>query len=159
MRFSSNTIQRSIMNVGHIPVQLRAKTECRATDYYIIRNGDCSLLEFAFDNKDFFICRITLLLCEDCWKTMKRYSIPNRHKNGDVLIDNSGEIDTPTFRCEVYPNAVRIVVSDADSSEWVSSDNLVWELTDHGDLVSLCVLDPTGKVSEHCLREIEANLL
>lgn len=158
MRFSANTIKRTITTIEYIPIQLRTKKECQATEYYYIRKGDRSLLEFAFDSKDSTIQRITLLICEDYRKTMKAYFVPDNHKNGDVLIDESGEIDTKTFHCEVYPNAVRIVVSDADSSECVSSENLVWELTDQGDLVSICILDSTGKVSEHCLIELEANL-
>ena len=158
MRFSANIVKRMIKSVNYIPIQLRTQKECQATEYYNIRKGDRSLLEFAFDRKDSTIHRITLLVCEEYRKTMKTYYLPDNHKNGDVLIDDSGEIDTPTFYCEVYPNAVRIVVSDADSSKCVSSENLVWELTDQGDLVSICVLDSTGKVSEHCLRELEANL-
>ena len=159
MIFSANTVKRMIKTVDYIPLQLRTKKECQATEYYSIRKGDCSLLEFAFDCKDSTIHRITLLICEEYKKLMRPYFIPDKHKYGDVLIDNSGEIDTLTFRCEVYPNAVRIVVSDADPSECISSENLVWELTDQGDLVSICVLDATGKVSGHCVKELEANLL
>ena len=158
MRFSANTVKKMIKSVDYIPLQLRTDKECQATEYFNIRKGDRSLLEFAFDSKDSTIHRITLLICEEYRKTMKTYYIPDKHKNGDVLIDGSGEIDTPTFRCVIYPNAVRIVVSDADSSECISSENLVWELTNQGDLVSICVLDPTGIVSEHCFRELEANL-
>ena len=157
MKISNITTDKIINILDYIPLQLRAKNECKATEYFTIRKGDRSLLEIAFDSEDATIHRITLLICEEYQKILEPYYVPNDCKKGDISVNTPGEIDSPTFRCEVYPNAIRILVSDADSCECVFAENVVWELTEKGDLVSICILDPTGKASNHCYRELEAN--
>lgn len=66
-------------------------------------------------------------------------------------------IDSSVFRCEIFENAVKVVVSDIVPRNCIASENVVWELSDQGDLVSLCILDSTGELSEHCFKELEAN--
>ena len=157
MKFSNNTVHRIIKNIDYIPVQLRTDKECQASEYYYIRKGDHSLLEFAFDSSNGTIHRITLLICKDYQVINEPYRIPENHKSGDVFAETSGEILSQVFRCEIYPNAVRVIVSDSVSVDYILSENLVWELNSRGDLISFCVLDPTGKVSDHCQRELEIN--
>lgn len=157
MIISNKTVNRKINNVDYIPLQLRTGNECQATEYYSIRKGDRSIVEFAFDNDDATIHRITLLICEEYCKISEPYCIPNQIKFGDVLVEKSGETESPVFRCEIYPNAVKIVVSNESPCECIMSENVVWELTDQGDLISLSILDPTGEMSDHCFKELEAN--
>ena len=115
------------------------------------------MLEFAFDEQDGTIYRITLLICEEYRKISCLYCIPDNHKSGDVLADMSGEIDSQTFSCEIHPNAVKIIVSNDDVSDCIASNNIVRELSDRGDLVSISILDSTGIVSKHCFNELKAN--
>ncbi len=157
MRFTNNATDRIVKKIDYIPLQLRTDAECQATEYYTIRKGDCSLLELAFDSETATIHRITLLICEEYRKLADPYRTPANHKNGDVLAEAHGETDSSVFYCEIYPNAVKVVVSDAYPCVCIASDNTVWELTEQGALVSVCVVDPTGEASEHCFKELEAN--
>lgn len=157
MKYSNKEVDRIAKIIDYIPLQLRTEGECQATDSFYIRKGDCSLLEFAFDEQDATIHRITLLICEDYRKISNLYCIPGNHREGDVLAAPSGEIDSQTFWCEIYPNAVKIIVSNDEVSDCITSNNIVWELNDRCDLVSICILDSTGNVSNHCIKELEAN--
>lgn len=157
MKYANKAVNRTIKIVDYIPVQVRTEGECRATASYDIRKEDCSLLEFAFNEQDATIHRITLLICAEYRKISKLYCIPENYRNGDVLAGLSGEIETPCFFCEIYPNAVRIVVLNDDICDCIASNNIIWELNGRSELVSICILDPTGKVSNHCFKELEAN--
>jgi|GEM_PF-2967066 len=157
MKYCNKCIKRAINNADYIPVQLRTEKECQATAYYNIRKGDRSLLELALDDKDTIICRITLLICEEYYRISEMYCVPNEHRNGDILVENHGETDSRVFRCEIFENAVKVVVSDNVPHDCIASENVVWELSEQGDLVSLCILDSTGELSEHCFQELEAN--
>ena len=157
MKYYNKRVKRVIKNVDYIPAQKKKKKECQATAYYNICKGDRSLLELALDDKDAIVCRITLLICEEYQRKSELYRVPNEHRDGDVLIEKQGETDSRVFRCEIFENAVKVVVSDIVSHDCIASENVVWELSDQGDLVSLCILDSTGELSEHCFKELEAN--
>ena len=157
MKYYNKSVKRVIKNVDYIPVQLRTEKECQATAYDNIRKGDRSSLELALNDKDAIVCRITLLICENYHRISELYRIPNEHRDGDVLIENHGETDSQVFRCEIFENAVKVVVSDIVPHDCIVSENVVWELSERGDLVSLCILEPTGGLPEHCFKELEAN--
>ena len=137
-------------------MQVRAEKECFATDYLRVRKGNQSLLELAI-GEDASVCRITLLLCSEFGKTDASYQIPDKHENGDVFVESSGEVEASVFFCRIYQNAIKIIVSDLPVHTCVVSDSVVWELAANGDLTSVCVIDPTGHASEHCITELQAN--
>lgn len=157
MKYCNKTVKRIVKKIDYIPVQLRTEKECQATGYYNIRKGDRSLLELALYDKNETVCRITLLICEEYQRKSEQYRIPNKHRSGDLLIETPGETDSQVFRCEIFQNAVKIIVSDEKPCDCISSENVVWEISNRGDLVSLCILDSTGGLSEHCFEELEAN--
>lgn len=90
MIYSNKAVNRIIKINDYIPIQLRIEGECRAAESSGIRKGDCSLLEFAFDDRDAAIHRITLLICETYRKIPQFYAIPDNHRNGDVLAELPG---------------------------------------------------------------------
>ena len=49
--------------------------------------------------------------------------------------------------------AVKQTLSDLPCADRVLSGNTLWELSEHGDLISVCVIDPTGSLSDHCRDE------
>ena len=157
MTITNTSIQRSIVLTEYIPVQVRAETACNTIDYYSFRKDDTSLLELAFDQMDHIISRITLVICADYRQVAEEYPLPAEYTKGDLLVDVPGEIDTSTFSCVIYHNAVKIIVSDLPVSKTILSDNIVWELSEQGNLVSVCLVDPTGKASEHCNLELSSN--
>ena len=157
MTITNTSIQRSIVLTEYIPVQVRAETACNTIDYCSFRKDDTSLLELAFDQTDRMIYRITLVICADYWQAAEEYRLPAEYTKGDLLVDVPGEIDTSTFSCVIYQNAVKIIVSDLPVCKTVLSGNIVWELSEQGNLVSVCLVDPTGKASEHCSLELSSN--
>lgn len=156
MKITHNPLKRNIAISDYIPLQVRTDNEW-ATDYLCINKSDHSMLELGFFNYDSTIHCITLLICQDYKKIDECYQIPRNLQTGDVLAESADNIETQTFRCEIYYNAVKVVVSDAAPDVCVSSGCVVWELTGKGDLVSLCVVDSTGAMSEHCYKELEYN--
>ena len=151
---TSSPMQRSVILTNYIPLQVRAKKECQVADYYSIRKSDTSLLELTFDQTDHLIHRITLIICAEYHKTSEEYQLPNEYTHGDLIVESSAEIDTAVFSCIIFRNAVKITFSDLAVCKRVLSDNVVWELSDQGKLVSLCVIDTTGRASEHCSVEL-----
>ena len=157
MKISHTMINRKIVITDYIPLQVRTEQECQATDYLYAKKGDHSLLELSFNKNDSTIHRITLLICKDYKRINENYQIPSNYESGDVLVESMGEIELSIFRSVIYSNAVKVVVSNEVPDSCISSGNVVWELNGCGDLVSLCVIDPTGITSEHCYKELEAN--
>ena len=157
MTITNTVVKRSVVLTDYIPLQARTEKEFREVEYCSFRKGDTSLLELAFDHADQLIHRITLLLCADYRQTPEEYQLPTDCVKGDLLIDSSAEIDTAVFSCVIYRNAVRITVSELPVCKSVLSDNIVWGLSDQGDLISVCLIDATGKASEHCNLELSSN--
>ena len=157
MKISSSMIYRSIIISDYVPLKLRAEKEYQATDYFYVRKADSSLLEIAFDTSDSTICRITLLLCENFQRIDEDFISPDNVIDGDILIDTTCDIESPMFNCKIYQNAVKIEVSDEETCKVVSSGNVLWELSEKGNLVALCVIDPSGRMSEHCFNELSSD--
>ena len=158
MKYTKEKIKRIITYDCYIPFQVRFN-EGYATDYLIIRKGNSSLLEFGFNEYNFFVYRITLVICKEYQKVPHLYSMPKDYKEGDILIDQSEEIYTDIFYCEIYLDAVKIIVSNNKVNEIIKSDNVIWELDNNDDLVSICVLDSSGKVSYNCYDVLWTNTL
>ena len=157
MTITNTSIQRSIVLTEYIPVQVRAETACSTIDYCSFRKNDTSLLELAFNQADHIIYRVTLVICADYRQVAEEYPLPTEYTKGDLLVDVPGENATSIFSCVIYQNAVKIIVSDLPVSKTIFSDNIVWELSEQGDLVSVCLVDPTGKASKHCSLELSSN--
>lgn len=157
MTITNTSIQRSIVLTEYIPLQLRAEKACDTIDYCSFRKDDTSLLELVFDQTDHIIYRVTLVICADYRQATEEYQLPAAYVEGDLLVDAPAEIDVSSFSCEIYQNAVKIIVSDMPVSKTVLSGNIVWELSEQGNLVSVCLVDPTGKASEHCSKELSSN--
>ena len=157
MTITNTFIQRSIVLNEYIPMQVRAEKEYNAVDYCSFRKDNNSLLELAFDQTDHIIYRVTLVICADYRQAAEEYPLPAEYTKGDLLVDAPAEIDTSTFSCVIYQNAVKIIVSDLPVSKTVLSGNIVWELSEQGNLVSVCLVDLTGKASEHCSLELSSN--
>ena len=157
MTITNTSIQRSIVLTEYIPVQVRAEKACNTIDYCSFRKNDTSLLELAFNQADHIIYRVTLVICADYRQVAEEYPLPTEYTKGDLLVDVPGENATSIFSCVIYQNAVKIIVSDLPISKTVLSGDIVWELSEQGDLVSVCLVDPTGKASKHCSLELSSN--
>ena len=84
--------------------------------------------------------------------------MPKSYTLGDVLIEFPEEIESSLFFCTIYKNAVKITVSDDFCNLCILSENVVWELSDKGTLISLCIIDPSGNVVEHCYQELSSDI-
>ena len=157
MTITNTSIQRSIVLTEYIPVQVRAETACNTIDYCSFRKNDTSLLELAFNQADHIIYRVTLVICADYRQVAEEYPLPTEYTKGDLLVDVPSENATSIFSCIIYQNAVKIIVSDLPISKTILSGDIVWELSEQGDLVSVCLVDPTGKASKHCSLELSSN--
>ena len=157
MTVTETSIKRSIVLVEYIPLQVRAEKECAIADYSSFHKSDISLLELTSDQATQHIRRITLVICAEYHRLSTDYQLPAEYTHGDLLLDSPAEIETDVFYCDIFRNAVKITVSGAPVYKAVLSDNIVWELSERGNLVSVCVIDTTGKSSEHCYMELSNN--
>ena len=157
MTITNTSIHRSIVLTEYIPVQVRAEKACNTIDYCSFRKNDTSLLELAFNQADHIIYRVTLVICADYRQVAEEYPLPTEYTKGDLLVDVPSENATSIFSCIIYQNAVKIIVSDLPISKTILSGDIVWELSEQGDLVSVCLVDPTGKASKHCSLELSSN--
>ena len=156
MKYIDKKIKRIAMLDCYIPLQLKTKEEFLTDEYLFFRKENHSLLEIGYAQNS-IIHSITLLICKEYKEIPHLYAIPKDYKDGDVLIDNSKEINTDIFYCEIYLNAVKIIVSNNEVNEIIKSDNVIWELDNNNTLVSICVLDSLGKISYNCLDVLNTN--
>lgn len=157
MTITNTPTKRSVTLTDYIPLQVRTERDKQLVDYCTFRKGDSSLLEFAFGQENHIIQRITLVICADYSQVEEVYQIPAGCEDGDVLFDSPAEIETAVFSCRIYSDAVKVKVSDAHPYKQILSNNIVWEVSEEGAFISLCVLDKTGAVSKHCLTELSDN--
>ena len=154
MRYTSEIMKKEVLIEAYMPLKLKSEAVVRFADYFIYRCCDHSLLEIVFDEKDHKVYRINMPICKDCKIIYSNYELPAEFVAGDVQIDGSEDITTDVFFCEIYQNAVRVVLSNRTVSQRIVADNLVWELDENDRLVSLTVYNQPSEVIEHVLCEL-----
>ena len=157
MTITNEATHRELVLDDYIPLKLAAAAPCHDAMYYIVRKGDHSLLELTFDQDDAKVKRITLLLCLNCRRLTEIFPLPGSCEIGDVLVDSAADVDTDSFECIVYDDAVEIIVSNEAVSQSVLSGNVLWNLSEEGKLISICIVHLERDVAEHCWCELQQN--
>lgn len=157
MRITNEATHRELVRDDYIPLKLTAAAPCHDAMYYTVRKGDHSLLELTFDQDDAKVKRITLLLCLNSRRLKEGFSLPGSYETGDVLVDSAADEETETFECIVYDDAVEIIVSNEAVSQAVLSGNVLWNLSEEGKLISICIVHLERDVAEHCWCELQQN--
>ncbi len=154
MTITKENIIRKPVLTEYIPLQLLSVQPCREKGFCRFRQGDNSLLELVFDRTDSFIKQITLLICCDVSRAIGAYRIPLQAEHGDLLIDTPSDAECPDFKCVLYDNAVKVILSDAPTEKVFFSGDIVWDITKDCQLVSVCAVNLSKQLVDHCCQEL-----
>ena len=154
MKYTNTIFKKNVVNEEYVPLLIKAPMQTENASYVIYRYGDNSLLEITFDEKDFNVYRINMVICKEFHRINSCYVLPENFTKGDVAIDDAKEVITNKFECVIYDDAISVIVNDAQIEERIMSDNIIWELDASGNLVSLTVYNQSAEIIEHTFEEL-----
>jgi hypothetical protein len=157
MIYTKNIFIKKVKIEEYIPLMIRSKEQVGIADYVIYKNQN-SLLEIVFDKENQNVYRICMPICGQVEKVNENFSIPKEIVKGDLLVDKSEEIITESFKCYLFNDAIKIKVSEKKGSQFISSDNVLYEL-DNEELVSITLYSQTKKIVEHTYKELCGNAI
>ena len=85
-----------------------------------------------------------------------KYALLNNCVEGDLLIDIHGDILTETFFCEIYQDAIRVVLNKEAAIQTIVSDNVAWEINAGGTVTSMIVFGQCKEIIKHTLVELSS---
>ena len=157
MKYSTSILTKKAVIEDYIPLLIKTEQKLGNTNYMFFRQDTKKgLLEIGFDASTHLVHKICLLMCKDYRVLETGYLIPDDHVVGDLIIEAPNDIITSTFFCEIYSNAIKILISSETSTERIVSDNLVWELNDNGSITSLTVYGLSHNYIKHAIDELSS---
>lgn len=154
MKYTNKIFKKNVVIEEYVPLLLKSPIRIENANYVIYRYGDNSLLEITFDEKDYNVYRINMVICEIFHRINSCYVMPKEFTKGDIVVDVAEEIVTNKFECDIFNDAIRVTVNDAQIEERIISDNIIWELDASGNLVSLTVYNQSAEIIEHTFEEL-----
>lgn len=155
MRMSNNVINGSVLLEDYIPLKFVSDENNASLDYARYSKGDKSLLEFAFDKNTRQLYRLLLVLCDDFSINDYCFSIPEISESGGLLFDDSFDGECSIFHCEVFKDAITIKISENSLNKRVISNNILWEIDDKHELISVTLFNLSYKEIEHTITELQ----
>lgn len=157
MKYSRTILQKKVIIDDYIPLLIKAEQKSNDMEYLYYRGENKQgLLEVGFDAFTQQVHKICLLICKDYRVIDAEYVHSNNRLEGDLLIDTSDDITTTTFFCEIYKDAISVVLSAESVSQTFVSDNIAWGVGPNGDLVSVTVYGLNNEVTMHAIDELSS---
>lgn len=144
-----------IITEDYIPLKILSDKAYSSLGYVKYVKGDSSLLEISYDEETHKLYRILLIICKDFSFNERYFAIPDSVQKSSIKIDNSDKIECEIFKCEIYKNAVRIIVSENSVYYTVISGKVLWELDKDCKLISLTVVGLSELEINHTITELE----
>ena len=155
MRTSNQIINGSVLLEEYIPLKFISNEKNGSLDYARYSKGDKSLLEFAFDTTTKQLYRILLVLCEDFSINECCFSLPDIFESGSLLFDHSIDKECSIFHCEVFKDAINLKLSESKFNKSIISDNILWEIDDKNELISVTLFNLSHEEIEHAITELQ----
>ena len=155
MRTSNQIINGSVLLEEYIPLKFISNEKNKSLDYARYSKGDKSLLEFAFDTNTKQLYRILLVLCEDFSINECCFSLPDIFESGSLLFDHSIDKECSIFHCEVFKDAINLKLSESKFNKSIISDNILWEIDDKNELISVTLFNLSHEEIEHAITELQ----
>lgn len=155
MRTSNQIINGSVLLEEYIPLKFISNEKNGSLDYARYSKGDKSLLEFAFDTTTKQLYRILLVLCEDFSINECCFSLPDIFESGSLLFDHSIDKECSIFHCEVFKDAINLKLSESKFNKSIISDNILWEIDDKNELISVTLFNLSHEEIEHTITELQ----
>lgn len=155
MRTSNQIINGSVLLEEYIPLKFISNEKNESLDYARYSKGDKSLLEFAFDTNTKQLYRILLVLCEDFSINECCFSLPDIFESGSLLFDHSIDKECSIFHCEVFKDAINLKLSESKFNKSIISDNILWEIDDKNELISVTLFNLSHEEIEHAITELQ----
>lgn len=155
MRTGNQIINGSVLLEEYIPLKFISNEKNASLDYARYSKGDKSLLEFAFDTNTKQLYRILLVLCEDFSINEYCFSLPDIFESGSLLFDDSIDKECSIFHCEVFKDAITLKLSESKFNKSIISDNILWEIDDKNELISVTLFNLSHEEIEHTITELQ----
>ncbi len=152
MRYTENRLKKKVRLEEYIPLALCAQEDVSSANY-VIYTAENSHLELVFDEVDHKIYRITMCICKNFDRINEDFKLPQDILSGDLLIDEDFRNETKKFLCEIYNNAIKVILDDRQGNRFIASDNILYELIDE-ELISITLYEQPKKVIDHTFKEL-----
>ena len=157
MKLSNDILRKKVIIDDYLPLLVKADQKASNAEciYYRHENKQ-GLLELGFDATTQQVHKICLLICKDYRVIDAEYRHSNNRIEGDLLIDTPIDVTTATFFCEIYKDAISVVLSAESVIQTFVSDNIVWGVGPDGGLVSVTVYGLNSEATMHAIDELSS---
>lgn len=157
MKFSNTIQQKKVIIDDYLPLLVKAEQKAADTDhiYYRHKNNQ-GLLEIGFDTTSQLVHKICLPICKDYQLMNSEYTLPDNSIAGDLCIDNPSDTTTDILLCEIYSNAISIVLSKETAVQTIASDIVAWGIDTGGSLVSVTIYGLSREATMHAINELSS---
>lgn len=145
----------SVVLEEYIPLKFISDKKNTSLDYARYSKDNKSLLEFAYETNSKQLHRILLVLCQNFSINECYFSLPSLFETGSLLFEESVDKECSTFHCEVFRDAVKIKLSESKLDKSIISDNILWEIDDKNELISITLFNLSHKAIEHTITELQ----
>jgi hypothetical protein len=152
MRYTENIFKKKARLEEYIPLAICAQEDVSSANY-VIYTAENSYFELVFDEVDHKIYRITMCICKNFNRINEDFNLPTNILLGDLLIDENFRKEANKFLCEIYNNAIKVLLDDRQGNRFVASDNILYELIDD-ELISITLYAQSKKVIDHTYKEL-----
>ena len=155
MRIDNQITKGTVLLEEYIPLKFISDKKNTSLGYVRYSKDNKSLLEFTFEASSKQLYRILLVLCEDFSVNDCYFSLPVAFEYGSLLFEESIDKECSVFYCEVFKDAVTIKLSERKVNNSIISDNILWEIDDQNELISITLLNLSKKEVEHTITELQ----
>ena len=155
MRIDNQITKGSILLEEYIPLKFISDKKNTSLDYARYSKDNKSLLEFAYETNSKQLYRILLVLCENFSINDCCFSLPASFDLGSLVFEESVDNECSVFHCEVFKDAVTIKLSESKLNKSIISDNILWEVDDENELISITLFNLSQKEIEHTITELQ----
>lgn len=137
----------------YFPAIVEFSSEETNNHFIAFHHGDTDLFEFSVHPKTYMLKRFTLTLCNHYEIIDDRMAHPICDE-GALYIDGPDSIECETFLLSVYSDGLRINISTAPVENSFRSGNLVFSISNEGELVDVYVCNLSEQAITHVTREL-----
>jgi len=157
MKFSNIILPKKVIIDDYLPLLVKAEQEAaEAGHIYYRHRSNQGLLELGFDATTQLVHKICLLICKDYQLMNSEYTLPDNCIAGDLRIDIPSDTTTDILLCEIYSNAISIILSATTAVQTIVSDSVAWGIDSDGSLVSVTAYGLSGEATMHAINELSS---
>ena len=144
-----------VVNEDYFAVKVVYDSSVESTKYVGFYFGDTDLLEFSVDRETNTIKKFQLVLCNHFEMLDAELHSEDVSETGCVSIGLPQHNECDIFNVRVYRNAVEIILSNKNVEKTIKSGQVLYCLSNAGDLVNVIIEEMTECEIKHTIEELK----